>query len=67
MKNYKSQKIEESALKPLNSEKGFLEGGIRVRGAFYKKSMPDRPLISIITVCLNSEKYLEHIHLVSMQ
>lgn len=59
MKNYKSQRIEKFVLKPLNSKKGFLEGGLRVCSVFYKKSILDRPLISIITVCLNSEKYLE--------
>ena len=59
MKNYKFQRIEKYVLKPLNSKKGFLESGLRVCSAFYKNSIPGRPLISIITVCLNSEKYLE--------
>lgn len=37
----------------------MLEGGAKVRGLFKKKSEADRPLVSIITPCLNSEKYLE--------
>jgi glycosyltransferase involved in cell wall biosynthesis len=36
-----------------------LEGGLKVRGLFNRESTPDRPLVSIITVCYNSEKYLE--------
>jgi len=34
------------------------EGGLRTRG-YFKKSYEDKPLISIITVVLNGEKYLE--------
>ena len=34
------------------------EGGLRTRGLF-KKSYPDKPLISIVTVVFNGEKYLE--------
>ena len=37
-----------------------LEGGLRTRELFNRESTPDRPLLSIITVCRNSEKYLEH-------
>jgi len=40
-------------------ENGRLEGGLRIRGLFNRESTPDRPLVSIITVCRNSEKYLE--------
>jgi len=36
-----------------------LEGGLKTRGLFNRESTPDRPLVSIITVCYNSEKYLE--------
>lgn len=36
-----------------------IEGGLRTKGLFSKKTEPDKPLISIITICLNSEKYLE--------
>ena len=35
------------------------EGGLRLRGGFHKNSEPGRLLVSIITVCLNSEKYLK--------
>jgi len=35
------------------------EGGLRATGQF-KHSMPGMPLVSIVTVCLNSEKTLEH-------
>ena len=34
------------------------EGGLRTKG-YYKKSFDDKPLISIITVVFNGEKYLE--------
>ncbi|MDQ1317406.1 MAG: hypothetical protein QG588_1058 [Candidatus Poribacteria bacterium] len=36
-----------------------LEGGLLTRGLFKKESKPDKPLVSIITACFNSEKYLE--------
>lgn len=42
-------------LKPSNR----LEGGTRVSGNFYKKPNSDNPLVSIITICLNSEKTIE--------
>lgn len=42
-----------------NEASNRLEGGLRIKGLFNKKSEPDRPLLSIITVCFNSEKYLE--------
>lgn len=35
-----------------------LEGGQRIKG-FYKTSLPNKPLISIITVVYNGEKHLE--------
>jgi len=34
------------------------EGGLRLRG-YYKKRVADKPLVSVITATLNSEKYLE--------
>jgi len=34
------------------------EGGLRTQG-YFKKSLPDKPLITIITVVFNGEKYLE--------
>ena len=34
------------------------EGGLRTKGIF-KKSKKDEPLISVITVVLNNEQYLE--------
>ena len=34
------------------------EGGLRTKG-YFKKSFDDKPLISIITVVFNGEKYLE--------
>ena len=36
-----------------------LEGGLQAKGLFDKKSEPDKPLISVITVVFNGEKYLE--------
>ncbi len=43
-------------LPPAESRKG--EGGLRTRG-YFKRSYPNKPLISVITVVLNGEKYLE--------
>ena len=37
----------------------IVEGGLRTQGHF-KKSYNDKPLVSIITVVFNSEKYLEN-------
>lgn len=36
-----------------------LEGGLRSKGTLPKKSMPDCPIVSVITVVRNGEKYLE--------
>ena len=36
-----------------------IEGGLRTRGEFHKKSEHGKPLVSIITVVRNGEKYLE--------
>lgn len=36
------------------------EGGLRCRGVFQKKGGSDKPLVSIITVVYNGEKYLEN-------
>ena len=36
-----------------------LEGGLRAKGLFNKKSEPDKPLVSVITVVKNGKKYLE--------
>ncbi len=36
-----------------------LEGGLKKGGVWTQKSDPDHPLVSIITVCLNSAKYIE--------
>lgn len=36
-----------------------IEGGLHTCGAFHKNSEPGKPLISIITVVRNGEKYLE--------
>ena len=36
-----------------------IEGGLRTKGKFHKKSEPGRPLVSIITPVRNGDKYLE--------
>ena len=36
-----------------------IEGGLRIYGKFHKKSEPGKPLVSIVTVVRNGEKYLE--------
>ncbi|WP_218837968.1 glycosyltransferase family 2 protein [Candidatus Methanoperedens nitratireducens] len=43
----------------MKETKTKLEGGLRTKGLSHKKSWPDRPLISIITVVRNGQKYLE--------
>lgn len=43
-------------LPPNPDRKG--EGGLRTKG-YFKKSLPDMPLITVITVVFNGEKYLE--------
>lgn len=45
-------------LPEVEGRKGEGEGGLRTKG-YYKKSYEDKPLISIITVVYNGEKYLE--------
>ena len=42
----------------LKNKKRFSEGGLRVNSQS-KKSLPNKPLITIITVVLNGEKYLQ--------
>lgn len=36
-----------------------LTGGLKTLSSFNKKSKSGKPLVSVITVCLNSEKYIE--------
>ncbi|HEY5530934.1 MAG TPA: glycosyltransferase family 2 protein [Candidatus Anoxymicrobiaceae bacterium] len=43
--------------KPVSLER--VEGGLRVKGGYTRWADAQRPLVSVITVCLNSEKYLE--------
>lgn len=43
-------------LPPNPERKG--EGGLRTKG-YFKQSLPDKPLITVITVVLNGEKHLE--------
>ncbi len=41
-----------------NNDSRVAEGGLRTKG-YFKKSIEDKPLISIITIVYNGEKYLE--------
>ncbi len=43
---------------PDNTENRIAEGGLRLQNK-YKQSIENKPLVSIITVCFNSEKTLE--------
>ena len=36
-----------------------IQGGLKTHGKFFKKSGKDKPLVSIVTVCKNSERFLE--------
>ncbi|MGQ3685097.1 MAG: glycosyltransferase family 2 protein [Candidatus Loosdrechtia sp.] len=46
--------------KSTSSPRSRMEGGLRTRGMFHKKTEQGKPLVSIITVVRNGEKYLEH-------
>jgi len=50
--------IEAAVGKFLTNPDSTLQGGLRTKNTF-KESLPEKPLISIITVCLNSEKTIE--------
>ena len=56
--NKPEDKLETVLLLP-EKEGRIVEGGLRTQGHF-KKSYNDKPLVSIITVVFNSEKYLEN-------
>jgi cellulose synthase/poly-beta-1,6-N-acetylglucosamine synthase-like glycosyltransferase len=43
-------------LPPVEGRKA--EGGLRKQG-YFKKSLPDKPLITVITVVFNGDQYLE--------
>ena len=48
----------ETVLFLLENKSRKAEGGLRTKG-YFKKSYPDKPLISIVTVVYNGEKFLE--------
>ena len=43
----------------MSNAKQRLEGGRRISGDSHISNAPRKPVVSVITVCLNSEKYLE--------
>lgn len=49
----------DNLLDSMHSTPHQLKGGLRAEGLFNKKSKTDKPLVSVITVVLNGEKYLE--------
>jgi len=57
IKNKPEDQFESVLFLPV-SENRQGEGGLRTQG-YFKQSYPDKPLISIITVVFNGEKYLE--------
>jgi len=57
LKERPGDKLETSLFLADNSERKD-EGGLRTKG-YFKKSYDDKPLVSIITVVFNGEKYLE--------
>ncbi|WP_331774332.1 glycosyltransferase family 2 protein [Sulfurospirillum sp. 1612] len=57
IENHPKDKFESVLFLPVSEERQG-EGGLRMRG-YFKKSHEDKPLISIITVVYNGEKYLE--------
>lgn len=54
-----SVRDKDSLLDTMHSTPHKLEGGLQAKALFNKKSKRDKPLVSIITVVLNGEKYLE--------
>lgn len=57
IKNSSEDKFETKLFLP-EGENRQGEGGRRIQG-YLKKSLPDKPLLSVITVVFNGEKYLE--------
>jgi len=57
IENYPKDKFESVLFLPVSEERQG-EGGLRMKG-YFKKSYEDKPLISVITVVYNDEKYLE--------
>ncbi len=57
IENHLEDKLDSVLFLPENSERKG-EGGLRTKG-YFKKSYEDKPLISIVTVVYNGEKYLE--------
>ena len=56
-KNKPDEKSGTTLFLPKNEERKG-EGGLRTKG-YFKKSYPDKPLVTVITVVFNGEKYLE--------
>ena len=42
------------------------EGGLRTQG-YYKKLLPDKPLVSVITVVFNGDEHLEEMYLYELR
>lgn len=57
IENNKDDKFDTVLFLPKNKERIY-EGGLRTKG-YFKKSFENKPLISIVTVVYNGEKYLE--------
>lgn len=57
IKNHPDDKFETVLFLP-EVEGRKAEGGLRTQG-YFKKSLPDKPLVTVITVVFNGEKYLE--------
>ncbi len=45
--------------KPFRPRAQSMTGGLRSHGSFHKKSQPGEPLVSIVTIVLNGENFLE--------
>jgi len=56
-KNKPDEKSGTALFLPKNEERKG-EGGLRIKG-YFKKSYPNKPLITVVTVVFNGEKYLE--------
>lgn len=43
---------------PENEERGRVEGGLRIQG-YFKRNLPDKPLLTVITAVFNGAQHLE--------
>lgn len=58
IENYPASKVQTQLFLPSHPRRQG-EGGLRMKG-YFKKSSNDKPVVSVITIVFNGQKYLEH-------